>query len=65
MKTRELQAKTEGELSSELLRLRKELQEMGPKLRMGQIKNVRQMKVLRKEIARIFTHIRTRLSTID
>ncbi len=55
MKFKELKNKAEAELRTELMRLKKELQEVSSKLRLGQVKNVRQVQVLRKDIARILT----------
>lgn len=55
MKIRELKTKGEAELKSELARLKKEVQELSAKLRLGQVKNVRQVRGIRKDIARILT----------
>jgi large subunit ribosomal protein L29 len=55
MKARELKAKSENELSGELTRLRKELSELQIKARTGQLKNVRMVRKVRKDVARILT----------
>ncbi len=55
MKTQELKSKGETELRAELGRLRKETQELTGKMRLGQVKNVRQVRAMRKDIARILT----------
>ena len=59
MKIRELQAKGEPELKAELARLKKEVQELSTKLRLGQVKNVRQVRGMRKDIARILTFLKS------
>jgi ribosomal protein L29 len=59
MKIRELQAKGEAELKAELARLKKEVQELSTKLRLGQVKNVRQVRGMRKDIARILTLLKS------
>jgi ribosomal protein L29 len=55
MKIKELRAKGEPELKNELVRLQREVQELSTKLRMNQVKNVRQVRGMRKDIARILT----------
>ena len=55
MKTQELKSKGEAELRAELAKLRKEAQEVTGKMRLGQVKNVRQVRAMRKDIARILT----------
>lgn len=59
MKTQELKSKGETELRAELDRLRKETQEVTGKMRLGQVKNVRQVRAMRKDIARILTLLAT------
>lgn len=59
MKTQELKSKGEAELQTELARLRREAQELSSKMRLGQVKNVRQVRAMRKDIARILTHLTT------
>lgn len=53
----ELKTKSEAELLLELTRLKRETQELSAKLRLGQVKNVRQVRGMRKDIARILTII--------
>ncbi len=60
MKTKEIESKTDAELAQELSKLKTELQELRTKLRMGQVKNVRQARVIRVTIARILTALHTR-----
>ncbi len=60
MKTKEIESKTDAELAQELSKLKTELQELRTKLRMGQVKNVRQARVIRVTIARILTTLHTR-----
>ncbi len=60
MTMKELQSKTDAELRSELARMKTELQELRTKMRLGQVKNVRQGSVLRQAVARILTVLHTR-----
>ena len=60
MTMKELQSKTDAELRSELARLKTELQELRTKMRLGQVKNVRQGHVLRTTVARILTVLHSR-----
>jgi ribosomal protein L29 len=55
MKFKELQSKGKPELEAELIKLKKDVQELSGKLRLGQVKNVRQARGMRKDIARILT----------
>lgn len=60
MTTKELQSKTDAELRSELARMKTELQELRTKMRLGQVKNVRQGSTLRQTVARILTVLHSR-----
>ena len=55
MKFKELTTKNDAELRTELTRLRKEVSELRVKLRTGQVKNVRSIIPLRRDVARILT----------
>ena len=55
MKAKELQKKTEPELQRMLLELRAKLQQLRFDLAGGKVKNVREIRNTRKDIARILT----------
>ena len=57
MKIKELITKTEAELKAELDKLRTEAAGLALKRRMSQLKNVHQVKMVKKDIARILTII--------
>lgn len=54
-KTQELRSKTEEELNQLLLDSQKKLRELRFNLASGKVKNVRTIRALRKDIARILT----------
>lgn len=58
MKYKELSSKDDTQLRKELETLRSKALELNLKKRMGQIKNVRELSVVRKDIARILTYLR-------
>lgn len=60
MKYKEIIAKSKVELSTELARMRKEMTELSIKLKTAQVKNVRQARGLRKDIARIMLALSTK-----
>ncbi len=55
MKYKELINKSAAELTTELHRVKAEVLELSVKLRSGQVKNVKQVQGLKKDIARILT----------
>lgn len=55
MKMRDLKTKSEPELKAELVKLKRESQELSTKIKLGQVKTVHMAKALRKDIARILT----------
>ena len=58
MKYKELSAKNDTQVRKDLEELRSKALELNLKKRMGQIKNVRELSVVRKDIARILTYLR-------
>lgn len=58
MKTVELRKKTKGQLEKFLLQKREKLRNLRFDLASGQVKNVREIRHLKKDIARILTIIK-------
>lgn len=57
MKFKEIINKTESELKKDLESFKKEAQEISLKVRMGEVKNIKQLKAIKKDIARIHTRL--------
>ncbi len=57
MKYKEITTKTEAELKSLLTELKVKLHDTSVKLRLGQLKNPKELSVLKKDIAKILTHL--------
>jgi len=60
MKAKEYQKKTEGELEKMVREDRAKLQQLRFELSSGKVKNVREIRSTRKEIARILTLLKQR-----
>lgn len=58
MKYKELSAKNDAQLRKDLEDLRSKSLDLNLKKRMGQVKNVRELSTVRKDIARILTYLR-------
>ena len=58
MKTEELKSKSKNELETMIEDLRKKLSDLRFKFSSNQLKNVKEMSNMKKEIARIFTIIK-------
>lgn len=58
MKTAEIRQKPKGELERQLKENREKLRQLGFDLVAGKVKNVREIRRLKKEIARILTLLR-------
>ena len=59
MKMRDLKTKSETELRAELIKLKRESQELSTKIKLGQVKTVHTARALRKDIARVLTLLST------
>jgi len=57
MKFKELTSKTEEDLRSDLLKFKAEAEELRIKIRMGEVKNYKNLGKIRKDIARINTRL--------
>ena len=55
MKFTELKLKTEAEIKQLLLELREKVHDLSVKLKLSQLKNTNELKVAKKDIARIMT----------
>lgn len=60
MKIKELISKTEAELRADLLKLQAEAVSLSLKIRTNQLKNVHQLRIIKKDIARIMTLLSTK-----
>ena len=58
MKYTELTQKSEAELRKELATLQEKRENLRMKIKLGQIKNVKELSIVRKDIARILTYFR-------
>ena len=58
MKYTELTQKSEAELRKELATLQEKRENLRMKIKLGQIKNVKELSTVRKDIARILTYFR-------
>ena len=58
MKTEELKSKSKNELEKMIEDLRKKLSDLRFKFSANQVKNVKEMQTMKKEVARIFTIIK-------
>ena len=58
MKYADLQKKTEEDMMKMLAEYRTRLQELGFKIAANQVKNVREVRQIKKDIARILTHLK-------
>lgn len=57
MKFKELTIKTENEVRSLLLELKTKAHDLSVKSRLGQLKNVKELNAVRKDIARVLTYL--------
>lgn len=57
MKFKELKTKSENEVKQLLKDLKVKLHELSVKLRLGQVKNVKEIGQIRKDIARVMTYL--------
>ena len=62
MKFKELTTKSEAELKGLLKDLKSQAHELAVKARLNQLKNNHQISALKKDIARIMTHLHTKKS---
>jgi len=60
MKFKELTAKSESEIKGLLLELKQKSHDLSVKLRLNQLKNNSELKAVKKDIARILTHLHTK-----
>lgn len=58
MKFKEITTKSVPELQKELVALREQSQQLLVKNRLGQLKNFQQIRVMRKDIARVLTALK-------
>ncbi len=61
MKYSELSQKTEAALRKELVTLQEKRENLKMKIKLGQVKNGKELSLIRKDIARILTHFRANL----
>jgi len=64
MKFKELTTKTENEINSLLLDLRTKAHDLAVKIRLNQLKNNHELKVVKKDIARILTYMNRKVANI-
>jgi len=64
MKFKELTTKTENEINSLLLDLRTKAHDLAVKIRLNQLKNNHELKVVKKDIARIMTYMNRKVANI-
>jgi len=64
MKFKELTTKTENEINSLLLDLRTKAHDLAVKIRLNQLKNNHELKVVKKDIARILTYMNRKIANI-
>ncbi|MEK7161648.1 MAG: 50S ribosomal protein L29 [Patescibacteria group bacterium] len=57
MKFKELTTKSENEVTSLLLELKTKAHDLAVKIRLNQLKNTHELRVVKKDIARIMTYI--------
>ncbi len=57
MKFKELTTKSENEITSLLLELKTKAHDLAVKIRLNQLKNTHELKVVKKDIARVMTYI--------
>ncbi|MFA5991233.1 MAG: 50S ribosomal protein L29 [Candidatus Doudnabacteria bacterium] len=57
MKFKELTTKSENEVTSLLLELKTKAHDLAVKIRLNQLKNTHELKVVKKDIARIMTYV--------
>ena len=62
MKFKELTTKSDAEVKHLLVELRGKAHDLSVKLRLSQLKNTNELKVVKKDIARIMTFLRTKQS---
>ena len=60
MKYSELTTKSDGELQKELTTLSEKRENLRMKIKLGQVKNVKEYSTVRKDIARILTFLATK-----
>jgi large subunit ribosomal protein L29 len=58
MKFKELTTKSENEITSLLLELKTKAHDLAVKIRLNQLKNTHELKVVKKDIARIMTFLK-------
>lgn len=58
MKYSEISQKSEAALRKELITLQEKRENLKMKIKLGQVKNAKELSLIRKDIARILTHFR-------
>ncbi len=61
MKYKELTNKSDAELRKDLQSMREKVQELRMKTKLGQVKNLHELSGVKKDIARILTHLHTKI----
>ncbi len=61
MKYTELTNKSDDELRKNLASMREKVQELRMKHKLGQVKNMHEMSGIKKDIARVMTHLRAKI----
>ncbi len=64
MKFKELTTKSEAEIKSLLTELRAKAHDLAVKIRLNQLKNTHELKVVKKDIARVMTYLNQKTASI-